>query len=98
MSQITYQEAYEILHPAGCTRAEAVRLCQFRRSYRRSELDLAAFERRRLEFVRWLVVTGRLSDELPETKEQGGRKGSVPTHDGVSPRLQWAFPLVRRKG
>lgn len=22
-------------------------------------------ERRRLEFVRWLVVTGRLSDELP---------------------------------
>lgn len=24
-------------------------------------------ERRRLEFVRWLVVTGRLSDELPTT-------------------------------
>jgi len=59
MKQINDEEGYERLRIAGCTELEIKRLTQLRCNYRASiPLDAA-----RLQFVRWLVTTGRLTDQ-----------------------------------
>lgn len=64
MNPITYQEAFQILRQAGFVGPVIDRLYRLRRNYRMSELDQAPLDLCRLQFVRWLVATGRLSDQL----------------------------------
>jgi hypothetical protein len=62
MKQMYDEEGYELLRSAGFTALEINRLSQMRRDYRESiPLDYA-----RLQFVRWLVTTGRLTDQIAE--------------------------------
>jgi hypothetical protein len=58
MKQMNEEEGYEQLRRVGFTEGEINRLSQLRQDYRISiPLDHA-----RLQFVRWLVTTGRLTD------------------------------------
>jgi len=65
MNQINDQEAFDMLHKAGFTEFEIKRLTRLRRDYKISELDQAPLDYARLQFIRWLVATGRLTDRLP---------------------------------
>jgi len=58
---------YEKLRKLGLTPAQIESLCQLRNVY--AERELIAVERRRLEFARWLVFTGRLTDELNSSRK-----------------------------
>jgi hypothetical protein len=49
------------LRKAGWTTTQLLRLCYFRSIYVPTALDQAPLDIRRLEFARWLVVTGRLT-------------------------------------
>ena len=62
MNQMDYKEALEMLHRVGFTAPEIDRLCRLRREYAAQEIDWTPADYRRLEFVRWLVATGRLTD------------------------------------
>ncbi len=67
MDWMTYWTNYEKedldkLRRAGFTGPAIVRLCQLRRGYARDEMDQLPLDRCRLEFVRWLVSTGKLTD------------------------------------
>jgi hypothetical protein len=65
MDQRNYQEALELLCQNGFTAAEIERLCQLRRDYSEQEQNrVVSADLRRLAFVRWLVTTGRLTDQL----------------------------------
>lgn len=66
MNPISYQEAFQILRKAGFGEAAIDRLYRLRRAYLTSELDQPPLDHGRLEFVRWLVTTGRLTDFFPE--------------------------------
>ena len=57
----------EILLKCGFVPEQIERLQQLRSVYIERELVQIMKERRRLEFVRWLVYTGRLTDRFPET-------------------------------
>ncbi len=69
MNPISYQQAFQILRQAGFVGIEIERLCRLRNTYRCSELDQAPLDQKRLYFVRWLVATGRLTDQLPEENQ-----------------------------
>lgn len=56
------KESREGLLKAGFTSAQIERLSQFRREYLERECQQALVELRRLEFVRWLVAIGRLTE------------------------------------
>jgi hypothetical protein len=64
MNHINYKEALQVLRRAGLTTTEVDRLCDFCRKHAASEMDRAAIDQRHLEFVRWLVTTHRLSDQI----------------------------------
>ena len=68
MIQMDYKQVFEMLYWAGFSVPEIYRLYRFRRSYRESEMDRPPVDRRRLEFVRWLVGTGRLTDRIPGSR------------------------------
>lgn len=55
-------ESTENLLEVGFTPVQIERLSEFRRGYVEKEKELMSAEQRRLEFVRWLVNTGRLTD------------------------------------
>lgn len=58
------KEDREILRKGGFAEAEVKRLSQLRREHlERGKLQTIA-ENRRLEFVRWLVNTGKLTDQI----------------------------------
>ena len=59
-----YKERLEALRRAGFTTLEITRLYKFRRAYKANELDQAPADLARLQFVRWLVVNGKLTDQL----------------------------------
>jgi hypothetical protein len=59
-----YKERLEALRRAGFTTLEITRLYKFRRAYMANELDQAPADLARLKFVRWLVVNGKLTDQL----------------------------------
>jgi len=60
MKSIDDEESYNLLRSRGFTVSEINRFTQMRREYRESiPLDYA-----RLQFVRWLVTTGRLTDQI----------------------------------
>lgn len=55
------KESREGLRKVGFTPEQIERLSQFRRDYLEREQQQALVELRRLEFIRWLVATGRLT-------------------------------------
>ncbi len=64
MDQSNYKEALERLQQDGFTASEIELLCQLRRDYQKQELDHVSIDLHHLEFARWLVATGRLTDQL----------------------------------
>jgi hypothetical protein len=64
MNYLHDEEAFAALREAGFTVLEMDRLTQLRRDYRVGEMDQAPVDYTRLEFARWLVTTGRLTDQI----------------------------------
>jgi hypothetical protein len=64
MNQIDQQDPCELLRTAGFTVAEIEYLGRLRRAYREKSSRLTPAEERRLAFVRWLVTTGRLTEQV----------------------------------
>jgi hypothetical protein len=58
------KEESETLRQVGFAEEEIERLNQLRRDYTELELQQSSVEYRRLVFIRWLVTTGKLSDQL----------------------------------
>lgn len=77
MNTMTYRQASFILRRAGFLDAEIDRLYRLHQAYRTNELDQPPLDLRRLEFIRWLVTTGRLTDQLP-----GASEGVSPVSTG----------------
>ena len=65
MYGINEKQDLETLRREEFTEPAIARLYQLRRAYGKSEMDQAALDIRRLEFIRWLVRTGRLTDQIP---------------------------------
>ncbi|HZO71155.1 MAG TPA: hypothetical protein VFB60_03070 [Ktedonobacteraceae bacterium] len=58
------KEDREILRKGGFAENEMKMLSNLRRNYNEQEQRLAQESHRRLEFVRWLVTTGKLTDQI----------------------------------
>jgi len=58
------KEDREILRRGGFAEGEMKRLSQLRREHYEREKLLELEEHRRLEFVRWLVHTGKLTEQI----------------------------------
>lgn len=54
----------QILREAGFTEAEIRRLSELRRTLAEEGKYLDLLDYRRLEFVRWLVATGKLTEQV----------------------------------
>lgn len=63
-NQVDYKDALDLLRRARFSKTEIERLARLRRERAGNKLDQASADRRRLEFVRWLVATGRLTDSI----------------------------------
>jgi hypothetical protein len=70
MDEMTDQESSYQLQRRGFTEAEITRLLHLRREYK----ACAPLDPARLQFARFLVSTGRLTDQLPE--EEAARTSS----------------------
>lgn len=65
MNQMNHEQALVMLRRLGFSAQEIDRLSRLRSVYaKKSEMDQAALDLRHLEFVRWLVKTGKLTDQL----------------------------------
>jgi hypothetical protein len=63
---MNYKEAYEILQKVGFTSSEIDELYRLHRDYEDytlKEMYRTRAEQRRLEFARWLVQNGKLSEQ-----------------------------------
>jgi hypothetical protein len=86
MDQSNYKEALEQLRQSGFTPSEIEQLCRLRRDYPQLEFDRISIDLRRLEFVRWLVATGKLTDQrdahqpFPATQQNHVERDTI---DGV---------------
>jgi len=58
------KEDREILRKGGFAEHEMKQLSKLRKDYSEKEKQLATADHRRLEFVRWLVNTGKLSEQI----------------------------------
>jgi hypothetical protein len=58
------KEDREILRRGGFAESEMKRLSQLRKEIKERDKLSAIADRRRMEFVRWLVLTGKLSDQV----------------------------------
>ena len=58
------KEDREMLRKVGFAEVEMNRLIRLRRDHHEKERLLALAEHRRLEFVRWLVTIGKLTDQI----------------------------------
>jgi len=56
-------EDREILRKGGFAEQEVVQLNKMRKDYTERERRQKLITRRRLEFVRWLVTTGKLTEQ-----------------------------------
>jgi len=59
-----YKDNRDILHKAGFSEDEMKRLGNLRRVYAAERKLQECADYRRLQFVRWLVTTGRLTDQV----------------------------------
>ena len=64
MNQIDQQDPCELLRTAGFTEAEIGYLERLRQAYKENSSWLTPAEEHRLAFVRWLVTTGRLTEQV----------------------------------
>lgn len=72
MNHLNYKEAFVMLREAGLSRKEIRRLQRVCRRYTANEMDQATPCLHHLEFIRWLVATHRLTEQLelyPATSE-----------------------------
>ena len=58
------KEDRDILRKSGYAEIEMNRMSQLRREHNERERQRALAAHRRLEFVRWLVNTGKLTDQI----------------------------------
>ncbi len=58
------KEDREMLRKVGFGEAEVLRLSRLRKHYNERERLLAIAEQRRMEFVRWLVTIGKITDQI----------------------------------
>lgn len=58
------KEDREILRKGGFAENEVNRLSKLRMDYNERERRQALADHRRLEFIRWLVATGKLTDQI----------------------------------
>ena len=58
------KEDREILRKNGFAENEMIQLSRLRTDYNERERREAAADHRRLEFIRWLVSTGKLTDQI----------------------------------
>ncbi len=70
MKQTEFYEACDQLIASGWTIWEIERLCRFRDRFQQTSEDLPDFnlDIRRLEFIRWLVQIGKLSEYATQEK------------------------------
>lgn len=59
-----HQETYDLLYQAGFTASEIDRLEKLRQEYAENKHDHMSETYRRMEFVRWLVTTGKLTEQI----------------------------------
>ena len=62
--KMSFKEDFAALRWGGFTENEIQRLSQLRRDRTELEMSETSIEYQRLAFVRWLVATGKLSDQL----------------------------------
>ncbi len=58
------KEDRELLRKNGFAEAEVNRLSRLRKDYNEQERLETIAERRRFEFIRWLISTGKLTDQV----------------------------------
>ncbi len=59
---LDHKEAVEMLRKAGFKHGEIDRIKKFRQKFRLSEMDQNRMDHRRLEFMRWLFKSGKITD------------------------------------
>ena len=59
-----HKEDRQILRKAGFTEAEMNRLSKLRRNLAQEGMYQELIDYRRLQFVRWLVTTGKLTEQV----------------------------------
>lgn len=59
-----HEEAYDILYKVGFTASEIDRLETLRREYAERKSSHVSTDQHRLEFIRWLVTTGKLTEQI----------------------------------
>jgi hypothetical protein len=106
MKQTNEEKAVDVLRRAGFTVTQIDRLSQLRRSYATSESNLTSLDYARLRFVRWLVTTGRLTnqiaqqnassklDQLPLDYEPGRPTDQMPLEESSSKLMQIPLALT----
>ena len=63
LPQLSRSQSIEKLRKAGLNSQEITQLCQLRRNYQPDAQDRVPVDHTRLNFVRWLVSHGKLSEE-----------------------------------
>jgi len=63
-NKMNYKEDFEVLRRGGFTENEIQQLSQLRKDRTELEMSPTSAEYLRLAFVRWLVATGKLSDQF----------------------------------
>ena len=63
-----YKEDREILRKAGFTEVEMNRLSKLRRNIAEEGKYMELADYRRLQFARWLVTTGKLTEQIAKAK------------------------------
>lgn len=61
---LEYQQAFAVLRKAGCTTIEMELFIHLRQTYQPTEKDQAPLDYRHLEFLRWLIAQGKLTEQL----------------------------------
>ncbi len=61
---MNHKEDRELLRKVGFAEVEMNRLSRLRRDYNERERLQAIADHRRLEFIRWLVIVGKLTDQI----------------------------------
>jgi hypothetical protein len=63
MNPLLYQKAFHMLRRAGLAEKQFARLCRLRHTYQMGELDQPPLDQR------WLLTTGRLTEQCPDIWE-----------------------------
>ena len=64
MKRMDQKEGLDALHKAGFSTLEIERMFQLRQTYVEQEMDQAPAVLSHLQFIRWLVMNGRLSERF----------------------------------